>query len=44
MKDLFMLLMQNHDFDTSVSQGTGDVKKVIYRFKAIKKVIEEVLQ
>lgn len=39
----FVYLMQDRIFDSSVSQGTGDIKKVICRFKYIREIIEEVL-
>jgi hypothetical protein len=42
-QEKFVQLMQNREFDIAVSQGTGDVKKVILRFDEIKQIIREVL-
>ncbi len=39
----FINLMQDRVFDASVSQGTGDIKKVNYRFDSIRRIITEVL-
>lgn len=39
----FIRLMNERDFDISVSQGTGDVRKVGLRFSRIRSIIEEVL-
>jgi len=38
------LMMQDRDFESAVSQGTGDVKKVRLRFQQIQKIIEKVLR
>lgn len=43
LKDKFIQLMQNRNFDVSISQGTGDIKKVICRFEFINEIINEVL-
>lgn len=43
LKERFIKLMQDRIFDTSVSQGTGDIKKVICRFEYIEGIIKEVL-
>ncbi|MEB3359485.1 MAG: DUF262 domain-containing protein [Synechococcales bacterium] len=43
--DRFIELMNNDSyFETSISQGTGDIGKVKHRFKQIRKLIDEVLQ
>jgi uncharacterized protein with ParB-like and HNH nuclease domain len=39
----FIQLMNDREFDTAVSQGTGDINKVHRRFSSIKRLIEEVL-
>lgn len=39
----FIALMQTREFDASVSQGTGDIKKVICRFEEIREIIKETL-
>ena len=43
LKNKFVQLMQNRSFDVSVSQGTGDIRKVAYRFEYIREIIQEVL-
>jgi hypothetical protein len=40
----FTKLMNEREFDQSVSQGTGDVNKVFTRFSKIEKMIKEVLK
>lgn len=44
LKAKFIELMNNRDFDTAVTQGTGDVRKVRLRFEAVKLLIDEVLR
>jgi hypothetical protein len=44
LKDGFIQLMGNREFDTAVTQGTGDVRKVQIRFGMIEKLIGEVLR
>jgi len=39
----FIQLMNDREFDTAVSQGTGDINKVHRRFSSITRLIEEVL-
>jgi hypothetical protein len=39
----FIDLINNREFEASISQGTGDIKKVNRRFSLIKQLIEEVL-
>jgi hypothetical protein len=39
----FVELMSNHDFDSSISQGTGDVAKVRLRFSEVQKLFAGVL-
>lgn len=39
----FCRLMSDRDFDTAVSQGTGDVRKVQIRFSEVEKLISKVL-
>jgi len=39
----FMELMNDRDFDTAISQGTGDVAKVRRRFERIQQLLQEVL-
>lgn len=39
----FVELMNDRDFDSSVSSGTGDIKKVTKRFRAIENLLKEVL-
>lgn len=43
LKERFITLMNNHEFDEAISQGTGNIKKVQRRFSSIKQLIEEVL-
>jgi len=43
VKDRFIRLMNQRDFDNSISQGTGDVGKVHTRFKGVKDIIKETL-
>ncbi len=41
----FMALMRNHkDFDSAISQGTGDPNKVRLRFGQVRRIIGEVLK
>ncbi|MCK1624821.1 DUF262 domain-containing protein [Bradyrhizobium sp. 160] len=37
-----MVLMQDRVFESSISQGTGDIAKVRYRFMAMERVFQEV--
>ena len=41
--DAFIDLMNTSDFESSISQGTGDARKVKRRFSAIEQLIQEVL-
>lgn len=41
--DSFIALMNTSDFESSISQGTGDSRKVKRRFSAIEQLIQEVL-
>ena len=41
--DSFIDLMNNSDFESSISQGTGDTRKVKRRFSAIEQLIQEIL-
>lgn len=41
--DSFIDLMNTSDFESSISQGTGDARKVKRRFSAIEQLIQEVL-
>lgn len=43
LKNKFIQLMQDRRFDVSISQGTGDIRKVTDRFESIKEIIKEVL-
>ncbi|ALS25607.1 hypothetical protein IJ21_01520 [Paenibacillus sp. 32O-W] len=43
IRSKFMELMKDKDFDSSISQGTGDPRRVHYRFSKIEKLINEVL-
>lgn len=44
LKQKYLSLMNNDkDFESSISQGTGSVKKVRYRFEQIAKIINETL-
>ena len=43
VKKEFIQLMQNSEFDQSITQGTGDRKKVRYRFEKIKELVNSVL-
>jgi len=44
LKQKFIDLMNNdRDFEDAISQGTGDIKKVDYRFRRIEKLLQEVL-
>jgi len=40
--DKFIELMNDREFDSAISQGTGVTKKVRYRFSGIEKLIKEV--
>ncbi len=40
----FLELLKEREFDNAISQSTGVTRKVKYRFKAIQKLIEEVLK
>jgi len=44
LKEKFAELMHKANFESAVSQGTGDIKKVSIRFSEIEKIIQEVLQ
>jgi hypothetical protein len=35
--------MNNRDFDSAISQGTGDVAKVQRRFSLVNELLQEVL-
>jgi hypothetical protein len=39
----FIMLMNNSDFERSISQGTGDVAKVQRRFSLVNELLQEVL-
>jgi len=39
IKEKFAILMMDSVFDNSVSQGTGDLKKVHYRFQKVKALL-----
>lgn len=43
LKDGFIELMHDSEFDRAISQGTGDIKKVKLRFERIKRLIAQVL-
>lgn len=43
VKKRFIALMNNRDFDQAVSQGTGDISKVLRRFGAIEELLLEVI-
>jgi len=43
LKARFIDLMQNRDFDSAISQGTGDVAKVTLRFERIHSLLQEEL-
>ncbi|HXL23124.1 MAG TPA: DUF262 domain-containing protein [Candidatus Dormibacteraeota bacterium] len=43
VEDRFCELMNKRDFETAVSQGTGDVSKVRLRFRSIREIVEKVL-
>lgn len=44
LKAGFIKLMQDRDFDRSISQGTGDSAKVHLRFSSIRQLIDEALR
>ncbi|MFD2409273.1 GmrSD restriction endonuclease domain-containing protein [Paenibacillus rhizoplanae] len=44
IKDKFMKLMKNKRFDGAISQGTGDPRRVEFRFTRVEKIIKEVLK
>lgn len=44
LNDKFKKLMADRDFENSISQGTGDIRKVRTRFSEVEKIIREVLQ
>lgn len=43
LNEKFIALMNNREFDSAISQGTGDIKKVRRRFEKIAQIIAEVL-
>jgi hypothetical protein len=43
LKERFIDLMSNREFDNAISQGTGDTKKVQCRFSFIEWIVKEVL-
>ncbi|MED4953933.1 DUF262 domain-containing protein [Paenibacillus macerans] len=43
VREKFIGVMKDKDFDSAISQGTGDPRRVIYRFSKIEKLIKEVL-
>ncbi|NOV01921.1 DUF262 domain-containing protein [Paenibacillus planticolens] len=43
IKEKFIELMKDKDFDGAISQGTGDPRRVQYRFSKIERLIKEVL-
>jgi hypothetical protein len=43
VRERFMALMSDRRFDASISQGTGDINKVKYRFSKIEELVGEVL-
>ncbi|MGG1314063.1 DUF262 domain-containing protein [Cohnella laeviribosi] len=43
IKEKFINLMKDKDFDSAISQGTGDPRRVQYRFSKIESLIKEVL-
>ena len=43
VEKLRKLIAYDKDFEASISQGTGSIKKVHYRFSAVKKILEEIL-
>ena len=43
VKDHFIALMNNKDFDTAISRATGDIRAVRIRFEAVKNLIDEIL-
>jgi len=43
LQERFICLMNTHDFSEAISQGTGDIKKVRNRFRAVQELIQEVL-
>ncbi|CAM3602892.1 MULTISPECIES: DUF262 domain-containing protein [Paenibacillus] len=43
IKEKFIELMKDKNFDSAISQGTGDPRRVLYRFSKIEKLLKEVL-
>ncbi|MCP3775841.1 DUF262 domain-containing protein [Paenibacillus sp. MZ04-78.2] len=43
VKAMFINLMKDKEFDGSISQGTGDPRRVQYRFSKVERLIKEVL-
>lgn len=43
VQDAFVKLMNDSKFESSISQGTGDIAKVKVRFSEIEKLIQEIL-
>ena len=43
LRSEFIVLMNNPDFDSAVSQGTGSIRRVHIRFGEIERLIQEVL-
>lgn len=44
LTDEFIRIMTNRDFESAISQGTGDIKKVKLRFSSVENIIREVLK
>lgn len=42
--DNFLGLMLDRDFESAISQGTGDIKKVKLRFSSVENIVREVLK
>jgi len=43
LKEEFIVLMNQREFDSAISQGTGDPNRVQLRFSAIERLIDKVL-
>lgn len=43
LRSAFVALMNTREFDTAISQGTGDTRKVQLRFSAVERIIQETL-
>jgi hypothetical protein len=44
LRERFLVLLENPDFEAAITYGTGDPRKVRLRFSRIEEIIQETLQ